>query len=62
MKLETVTPRLEYCHKRFYARKGCKIGILNIKDHKLLFTLELPTEELANAVMDDLYYGEYTGA
>lgn len=71
---DRVVPKFEYCPERTYLRIGTSIECYtiiadngSIVDRQLilenspLFTLELPSETLAKQLMEDLYYGEYTG-
>ena len=70
--MEKVTPNLEHVPKRVYVREGGVItcreilsvhkGILSpmINEGKALFILCLSVEK-AKMLMEDLYYGEYTG-
>ena len=71
---DQVTPQYEYVPKRSYLRNGkvvkCYLIVADsgsILDRKLtlddipLFTLEFSSETLAQQLMEDLYYGEYTG-
>jgi len=72
--MEQVTPSLEFAPERSYKRKGLKIKCFNVlkndgHHHEDLTLSELPlfeidvlTEKAAVMLMEDLYYGEYTGA
>lgn len=69
-----VTPNLErMIVKRTYKRYGKTIKVFKVLsctgvDYKVtladapLFEFEMPTEDSAKLLMEDLYYGEYTGA
>ena len=72
--VDQVTPQFEYVPKRSYLRNGKTVkcylivadsgGILDREltlDDIPLFTLEFPCELFAQHLMEDLYYGEYTG-
>ncbi len=69
-----MTPGYGYVATRSYIRDGATItcypvasdsgGVIYrqlVLGSSPLFTLELPSEELAVLLMNDLYYGEYTG-
>jgi len=67
--IKQVIPNLEFNPERSYLLKGKKIlcfKVVSTTPLKLsdqpLFALELPSAELAAQLMEDLYYGEYTGA
>lgn len=73
--IEWVTPNYESHPKRSYLRAGARIECFTIvgdsggaMNRKLtlsddpVFTLLLPSEDAAKELMNDLYYGEYTGA
>lgn len=71
--IKEVVPNREFIPERVYVREASLISCYEIKDFKevdmevkkygkLLFILELPDIELADKVMKDLYYGEYTGS
>jgi hypothetical protein len=70
--MDRVTPNLEHVPKRTYIRKGGNIvcrevlgtgeGIdLGVSDGQFLFRIWLSVGN-AKLLMEDLYYGEYTGA
>lgn len=72
IELEQVTPRLESLPERTYKRVGKTVRCFKVLRHdefsyKLMvsdapvFELELPDVQSAVLLMDDLYYGEYTG-
>lgn len=73
--MEQVTPRLEHTPVRTYKRSGNMIecyAVLPSKGKEIdmevtcgdypEFIIELFSEEIAEQLMEDLYYGEYTGA
>lgn len=59
---DKVTPREEFCPERYYLADGAHISCHDIKTQTLLFKLEMASPEIAQMLMTDLYYGEYTGA
>lgn len=73
--MDQVTPNYEFYPKRRYLRDGIRIECfaivgdsggatnreLTLSDDPV-FTLLLPSEDAAKELMNDLYYGEYTGA
>lgn len=72
--MEQVTPKYESAPERSYIRDGAIIRCFGIeKDsggitNRVLtlsaspvFVIELPSDDVAKALMEDLYYGEYTG-
>ena len=74
MSEEQVTPEYESVPERSYIRTEATITCYpiiaddgGVTERQLVlgdspvFTLELPSEELAVLLMNDLYYGEYTG-
>jgi len=73
--LKTVVPEAEWEPQREYRRNGAvitchriidaKVSVIRSEykyDERVLFTLVLSSEEYAKALMNDLYYGEYTGS
>ena len=64
------TPKLEWIPERTYKRYGAVIICYRIPDYKKpkehedtpIFTISLDTVEHAKNIMEDIYYGEYTGA
>jgi len=72
---DAVIPNLEHVPERKYERNGSRISCFEIKSvtgsatHPVhnyadtpIFTIQLANEDHAKALMNDLYYGEYTGA
>ena len=76
MRIDQVTPRSSLCPERHYICNGKVIICYKVSGYEHtadgtkitfipsspLYKFELPTEEAAQDVMEDLYYGEYTGA
>ena len=60
--MDQVTPNLESVPERTYIRIGKTIQCFKVPTpDRLIWQLDLPSVELAIALMEDLYYGEYTG-
>ena len=76
MRFDQVTPMSSFCPERHYICNGKVIICYKVAcyEHTTdgtkisfipsmpLWKFELPTEEAAQSLMEDLYYGEYTGA
>jgi hypothetical protein len=73
--IEKVVPELEWEPKRKYERDGKTITCYEVSDADIsrvapvltykfapIFVLKMESDEHAKALMNDLYYGEYTGA
>ena len=62
MSLLTVRPRGS--DQRLYSRHGARIMVYDDAQGSmpLLWSIDGPSETAAEALMRDLYYGEYTGA
>ena len=72
--MREVIPELNYAPKRKYVQTNNIIRVYNVLnsyrtvdqlcicEDTAAFTIELQDEETAKLVMNDLYYGEYTGA
>jgi hypothetical protein len=60
--MKTVTPSIEFSPERIYKQNKNIIKCFDIKNSKLLFNIVLENNEYADMLMNDLYYGEYTGA
>lgn len=72
MTIDLVTPRLESVPERTYMRDGSIIKVYEVlsvdeasssvnKGDMEIFIITLESEEIAVALMEDLYYGQYTG-
>jgi len=72
--MKQVTPMREYAPERSYIQIGTEIKcfkvlsvdngidqIIHLSDDPI-FTIKMPSEESARLLIEDLYYGEYTGA
>jgi hypothetical protein len=72
--MNQVTPGLESIPERSYIQVDKRIRCFKVLtscwdcsstkitlSDKPIYQLDLPTEEAARTLMDDLYYGEYTG-
>ena len=71
--INQVTPLMESVPVRSYKRDGSNIRCFEVLGSKgyfptrltlsesPIFEINLPTEEIAGMLMEDLYYGEYTG-
>ena len=74
--MDQVTPNLESVPERTYIRTGETIQCFRVSEcirdsttfnliiatpDKPIWELDLPSEDLAITLMNDLYYGEYTG-
>ena len=71
--MDQVTPNLEFVPKRSYKRRDSKIECFKVLscDGSLernltlskspIFEIDMLTEKVAIMLMEDLYYGEYTG-
>ena len=55
--MDTVTPDVIETRRRIYILNGSKVEVVNIYGEDL-FTIELPTENDANILMDALYFGQ----
>lgn len=72
MRVDQVTPNIEYCPERTYKRTGAVITCIEVirvegLDNKLTlgdehYSFRMPNEDIAIKLMQDLYYGEYTGS
>jgi hypothetical protein len=71
--MEKVVPQREWSPKREYTQHGLRIECRAISSYderehiatcedKPVFVLDMPSEKAAEMLMNDLYYGEYTGA
>jgi hypothetical protein len=73
--VEQVTPKFERHPVRTYIREGATIRCFAIEGQSgcftkpvfqlstsPLFVIQAPSEEAAETLMEDMYYGEYTGA
>ena len=57
---DRVTPNLSYVPERTYIRYEGSIVCFDYKSKEELFRITLTTDN-AKLLMEDLYYGEYTG-
>ena len=57
---DIVTPNLAHVPLRTYIRYGGDITCHDYKNKAVLFMIALTTDD-AKLLMEDLYYGEYTG-
>ena len=50
--------------QRLYSRHGARILVYDdaVDSKPLLWAIDCATEAIAEVLMDDLWYGEYTGA
>ncbi len=70
--MEKVTPQLEFGPDRQYRRTGAIITCHKViscsclyaleVNEEVMFTINMPSVEDAKTLMNDIYYGEYTGA
>ena len=71
--MKQVTPNLEHIPKRTYIRTGAVIRCYRVlkvsrtiapivMSRKFIWKIIMSSESAAKMLMDDLYYGEYTGA
>ena len=67
---DKATPRFEHSPERTYERKGAIVSCYLIPDSSKpeeredspIFTIHFDDEENAKKLIEDIYYGEYTGA
>lgn len=72
MSTDQVTPNIEHCPERTYKRTGAVITCFQaVRAEGLwddvtlgneLYSFEMISEDIAIKLMQDLYYGEYTGS